>query len=123
MIQTFKDLEAWREGHQLVLRVYRLTKVFPKEELFGLVSQLRRASVSITSNIAEGFSRQGLGEKVQFYSIALGSTTELQNQIQISLDVGLLGSDDFVLCDRQSIIVHKLINGLIKSTRRRSHTP
>jgi len=66
MIQNFVDLDAWKEAHELTLMVYRVTKNFPKEEVFALTSQLRRASVSIPSNIAEGFSRQSYKEKVQF---------------------------------------------------------
>src|SRR3989344_224377 len=85
-IQSFTDLEVWRESHKLVLMVYKFTKNFPKNELFGLTSQLRRAVVSITSNIAEGFSRFSYKEKIQFYSIAFGSLTEVQNQLLISKD-------------------------------------
>lgn len=75
-IKSFTDLNVWKEGHKLVLQVYKLTKEFPKEELFGLTNQIRRAAVSITSNIAEGFSRHSYKEKLQFYSTALGSLTE-----------------------------------------------
>ncbi len=75
-INSFKDLNAWKEAHKLVLMVYQITKVFPKEEMFRLVSQLCRAVVSITSNIAEGFSRNYAKEKYQFYSMSLGSLTE-----------------------------------------------
>ena len=80
-IKSFTDLNAWKEGHKLVLMIYETTKKFPKEEIFGLTIQLRRCSVSITSNLAEGFSRQSYKEKSYFYSMALGSVTELQNQI------------------------------------------
>ena len=86
-IRRFTDLNAWKEGHKLVLMIYNFTKNFPKEEIFGLVSQMRRCSVSITSNIAEGFSRQSYKEKAQFYAISLGSVTELQNQLLIAKDI------------------------------------
>lgn len=66
-IESFRDLNAWREGHKLVLAIYKITKTFPKDELYGLVSQMRRCAVSIASNIAEGFSRQSYKEKVQLY--------------------------------------------------------
>lgn len=89
-IQTFKDLIVWQTWHQVVLQMYILTKTFPNDELFGLVSQMRRAAVSVTSNIAEGFSRSSSKEKVRFYSIASGSAIELQNQLLISLDVGYI---------------------------------
>jgi four helix bundle protein len=80
-IRSFTDLDAWKKGHELVLMVYKITKSFPNEEVFGLTIQMRRSAVSSTSNIAEGFSRHTHKEKIQFYSIALGSVTELQNQL------------------------------------------
>jgi four helix bundle protein len=68
-IKKFTDLLAWQEGHKLILLVYKLTKNFPKQEIFILVSQMLRASISITSNLAEGFGRRNLKEKIQFYYI------------------------------------------------------
>jgi len=117
-IKSFTDLDAWKEGHKLVLVVYEITKQFPKEEVFGLVSQMRRCAVSITSNIAEGFSRQSYKEKVQFYSIAQGSVTELQNQLLISRDIGHVSNDKFQSIAEQTVKVHKIINGLIKGARK-----
>ena len=116
-IQYFTDLDAWKEAHILVLIIYKITKGFPREEIFGLTSQMRRCVVSITSNIAEGFSRQSYKEKMQFYSIALGSTTELQNQLLIAKDVRYISEKDFNEIFNQSIKVHKIINGLIKKSR------
>ena len=78
-IKSFTDLIVWRKGHQLVIAIYKITNNFPKKETFALTSQMQRCVVSITSNIAEGFSRQGIKEKIQFYYMALGSVTELQN--------------------------------------------
>jgi len=117
VIRSFKDLDAWKEGHNLVMMVYEVTRLFPKEEIFGLVSQMRRCAVSITSNLAEGFSRQSYKEKIQFYSITLGSITELQNQLVIAKDVGFLPSEKFKDLDNQSIRVHKITNGLIKGAK------
>jgi four helix bundle protein len=116
-IRSFTDLVAWKESHVLVLMVYRETRTFPKEEMFGLVNQLRRAAVSITSNIAEGFSRISYAEKIHFYSIALGSSTEVQNQLLIARDVEFLPKQVFEALAQQSVKVNKLINGLIKSSR------
>ena len=79
-IKSFTDLQVWQEGHQLVLLIYQITKTLPKEEKYCLIDQMRRAAISITGNIAEGFSRHGFKEKLQFYYMALGSVTELQNQ-------------------------------------------
>jgi len=116
-IRYFTDLNAWKEGHKLVLLIYKTTKNFPKDEQFGLTSQIRRAAVSITSNVAEGFSRQSYKEKTQFYAMALGSLTEVQNQLLIAKDVSYLSENDFNEIGEQAIIAHKLINGLIKRSK------
>ena len=115
-IRSFTDLIAWQEGHKLVLSIYKITSNFPRVE-YGLVDQMKRCAVSITSNIAEGFSRKSKKEKMQFYYISLGSTTELQNQLVISRDLRLLLVKDFDDVAQQTIRQHKLINGLIKSSR------
>jgi len=116
-IKNFVDLDAWKEGHKLVLMAYQKTKDFPKEEMFGLVSQMRRCVVSITSNIAEGFSRQSYKEKLHFYSTSLGSVTELQNQFLVSKDVGYLKKKSFHEAFEQTVKVHKILNGLIKKSK------
>ncbi|MBI5530276.1 MAG: four helix bundle protein [Candidatus Doudnabacteria bacterium] len=116
-IKSFMDLIAWKEAHQLVLIIYDVTKGFPKEEIFGLVMQLRRAVVSITSNIAEGFSRQSYKDKIHFYSMALGSLTEVQNQILVSKDIKYLAIEEFNKLVDRTVIVSKLLNGLIKSSK------
>ncbi|MEJ2048211.1 MAG: four helix bundle protein, partial [Dehalococcoidia bacterium] len=74
---SFQQLEVWQEAHKLVLAIYELMKGYPGEERFGLVSQMRRAAVSIPANIAEGFKRRGIAEKVRFYNLAEGSLEEL----------------------------------------------
>lgn len=113
-IKSFTDLRAWQEGHQLVLSVYKMTKKFPKDELFGLTSQLRRAVVSITSNIAEGFSRNSHKEKSQFYFIAIGSLTETQNQLLIARDLEYISKEEFQKAAQQTVVISKTINGLIR---------
>lgn len=116
-IKNGTDLIAWQQGHKLVLMVYKITKEFPKDEQFGLTSQMRRCAVSITSNIAEGFSRQSNKEKVRFYSIAHGSLTELQNQLLIATDIELINKDVFNDIAEVAVQTHKLISGLIKSSK------
>ena len=116
-VKSFTDLRVWQEGHQLVLAVYRATKLFLHEEQFGLTSQIRRAAVSITSNIAEGFSRKSQKEKLQFFSTAHGSLTEVQNQILIARDVGYFPSEDFQKLAQQTVSVHKLLNAFISKTK------
>lgn len=116
-IRSFTDLDAWREGHKLVLTVYSSIKNFPDNEKFNLSNQITRAVVSITSNVAEGFSRGGSKEKIQFYRMALGSLTELQNQILIARDLHYINSDEFNVIAEKTVVVAKLINGLIKSAK------
>ena len=116
-IKSFTDLNVWKEAHKLVLMVYKTTKQFPKEELFGLTNQIRRAVVSITSNIAEGFSRNTFKDKTNFYSIALGSLTETQNQLLIARDVRYIDNQTFQDIGKQTVTVSKLCNGLLKSNR------
>jgi four helix bundle protein len=115
--KSFTDLLVWKEGHKLVLMVYADTKSFPQDELFGLISQMRRSAVSITSNIAEGFSRQSYKEKVQFFSISLGSLTELQNQLLIAKDIGYLEKKKFSQLAEQSVILQKMMNSFVKKTK------
>lgn len=119
-IKSFVHLNTWKEGHQLVLMIYKTTDKFPQKELYSLVNQIRRAVVSVTSNIAEGFSRRTKKEKVRFYIIAKGSLIEVQNQLLIARDVGYIQSKKFKAAAEQTVIVHKLINGLIKSAK--THT-
>lgn len=116
-IKSFTDLDAWKEGHRLVLMIYQITKKFPKEELFGLTDQIKRAVVSITSNIAEGFSRNSYKEKLQFYSTALGSLTEVQNQLLIAKDIQYIAQEEFIETADQMVKVSKITNGLIKRSK------
>lgn len=116
-IKTFTDLNAWKESHQLVLMVYKLIKEFPKEEQFALCDQMRRASISITSNIAEGFGRQTIKEKIQFYYQAQGSLTEIKNQLLTAKDLGYLKSDKFDQTATQANIAHQLLQGLITKSK------
>jgi len=116
-IESFKDLEAWKKGHEIVMAVYLLSKQFPKDEIFCLTNQLRRAVISVTSNIAEGFSRQSLKEKIQFYSVALGSLTEAESQLLVARDLAYISPDEYQNIEVDLIIEHKLICGLIKYLR------
>ena len=115
-IKDFTELTTWQKGHELVLTVYKLTAGFPDTERFGLMTQMRRSSVSITSNIAEGFSRRSYIDKKHFYVMAHGSLTEVQNQLIIAKDVGHVGESEYKEAWDLSVVVHKLLSGLIKST-------
>jgi len=116
-IKFFTDLIVWQEAHKLVLSIYKSTESFPRREFYSLIDQMRRATVSVTSNIAEGFSRQTLKEKIQFYSIARGSLTELQNQLMVARDVKYVDINIFDEISAQTVAVHKLLNAIISKTK------
>ncbi|MEA1929745.1 MAG: four helix bundle protein [Patescibacteria group bacterium] len=116
-IKEFTDLKAWQEAHSLVLAVYHLTRRFPKGELFGLTSQMRRAAVSITSNIAEGFGRRSYKEKIQFYYLTQGSLTELKNQILIARDVEYMMMPEYESLAAKADSAHRLLQGLITKSK------
>ena len=86
--RNFQDLIVWQRAHQFVLRVYRLSKSFPREELYGLTSQFRRAAVSVPANIAEGFKKRGRADKVRFMNIAEGSLEECRYYLILAEDLG-----------------------------------
>lgn len=115
-IKTFTDLVAWQEAHRLVLDVYKLTEKFPSEEKFGLTNQIRRAVVSVTSNISEGFSRNSAKEKSQFYRMSLGSLAEVQNHTIVAKDLKYMSSADLNEAFERIILVNKLLRGLLKSS-------
>ncbi|MEO8165154.1 MAG: four helix bundle protein [Betaproteobacteria bacterium] len=108
-------LEAWKEAMALVSLTYRESQRFPKEEIYGLTSQIRRSAVSVPSNIAEGAARHGSKEFSQFLSISMGSLSELETQLLIAVDLAYLNRDSpiFELLER----VSKLVSGLQKSVR------
>ncbi|MFC1548357.1 four helix bundle protein [Candidatus Omnitrophota bacterium] len=114
-IKTHKDLDAWKESVSLAESIYRITKDFPSDERFGLVAQLRRAAVSIPSNIAEGATRHSSKEFIQFLYIALASTSEIETQLILSEKLGYISAERAVL--EHLDIVRKLLVGLIKSLK------
>jgi four helix bundle protein len=114
-VKDFYDLDAWAKGHSLVLEIYKITKEFPKEEKFGAIDQLRRASSSITANIAEGFGRYHFNDKTRFYYQARGSASEVQNFLLLSKDLGYISDDKCDELFKKVGEVRQLINGLIKS--------
>lgn len=116
-IREFTDLKAWQEAHKFVIMIYRITKSFPKSEMYSLTDQVRRAVTSITSNIAEGFGRQTYKEKVQFYYLAQGSLVEVKNQLLIARDVKYLEAPIFDSLMHQANIAHQLLQGLITKSK------
>lgn len=116
MIKNFTDLEAWKEAHKLTLLIYKITNSFPKEEMFGLISQIRRAVISIESNIAEGFARFHYKDRLNFYFQARGSVSEVESQLITSKDLGYIKGKEFREILEQAEKVGRILSGLIRST-------
>ncbi len=112
MIKSYKDLIVWQKSIELVIEIYKLTKNFPKDEIYGLTSQIRRASVSIPSNIAEGFSRRHRKEYSQFIRIAFGSGAELETQLIISKKLKHSNDNEYQKIDSLLIEIMKMLNSL-----------
>lgn len=119
MIRSFTDLEVWREAHAFGLLLYKASSRFPASEQFGLTSQMRRAPVSITSNIAEGFGRSSNKDREHFYIMATGSVCEIESQLLFARDLGYITADDFTSLTAQLTVVHKLLRGLLRAHRQR----
>ena len=118
-MKTHKDLDVWKRSMDLVTAIYRTTRDFPKEEVYGLTNQMRRSVVSIPSNIAEGASRNSKKEFIQFLYIALGSVSELETQILIAQNLAYLQKSEVFLNNIEAI--KKMLNGLIHSLKKREH--
>jgi four helix bundle protein len=117
-IDRFEDLEAWRRAHELALQAYRASSSFPRAEVFGLVSQARRAAVSVPANIAEGFKRRSKRDKVHFYNMAQGSLEELRYYWILARDLKYLGDIGELMghTDRCGRLLHGLIASIEKRT-------
>jgi four helix bundle protein len=115
MIESYLDLIVWQKAMDLVVEVYRLTQRFPKDELYGLVSQMRRAAVSVPSNIAEGQGRRTRGEFLQFLGQARGSLAELNTQAILALRISLLPAPEAKALELQIVEVGRLLSGLQNS--------
>jgi len=113
-MKNFRDLRAWQEAHTMTLNIYRNSKVFPKDELFGLTSQLRRSTVSIEANLAEGCGRQGDGELARFVHIALGSASETECHLLIAKDLGYLSPHSHTELQARLEDVRRMLTGLLR---------
>jgi four helix bundle protein len=113
-MKSHKDLNAWKIAMDLVVEVYMVTQLFPKHELYGLTNQMRRAAISVPSNISEGAGRKHTKEFIQFIFIALGSLSELETQAIISKRLDLLSEPQFIILDKQILAIRMLLRGLIK---------
>ena len=113
-MKTHRDLDVWKKSVSLVTLIYDITKGFPKEEIYGLTNQIRRAAVSVPSNIAEGSARQGNKEFVQFLYISLGSLTELETQLIIAKNLLFLSEENFESLMSKQKEIGKMLIGLIR---------
>ena len=113
--KSFEDVEIWQRAHQFVLGVYRLSEFFPKTEIFGLSSQLRRAAVSIPANFAEGFKKVGKADKLRFFNIAQGSLEECRYYLILARDLGYAAVDGL---QSQSVSIGKMLNSYMSAISR-----
>ncbi len=123
MLRSYKELKVWQKAYQLCVEIYRITKRFPAEEKFGLTSQIRRAAVSIPSNIAEGYGRKTTGEYIQSLYIAYGSICELETQILLTGDLGYIKPE--ILEGLQNYIgdIERMLKALVKSLKNKNLNP
>lgn len=119
-MKSYKELIVWQKSIDLVVLVYQLTKLFPKEELFVLVTQMRRAAISIPSNIAEGYARRTRKEYIQFIQTAFGSAAELETQIIIADKIGYFTQKNFKQLNESLNEILRMLNGLLKSLKSKS---
>ena len=122
-MKDFRKLEVWQKAHGLVLAVYRETAGFPKKEIYGLTSQVRRAAVSMPANIAEGCGRNGDAELAHFLQMASGSASELTYELELARDLKYLTTEQYASLDSNLIEVGKMLNVLIHRIRSSSSTP
>jgi four helix bundle protein len=123
MLKNYKELKVWEKSYQLCLEVYRITQEFPKIEIYGLISQMRRAALSIPSNIAEGYGRKTILEYLRFLYIAYGSVCELETQIMLSGDLGYLNENRLSKLQKEVGEVERMLQALIKSLKNKPLKP
>ncbi|HMK64178.1 MAG TPA: four helix bundle protein [Thermodesulfobacteriota bacterium] len=123
MLRNYKELKVWEKSYQLCLEIYRIAEGFPKIEIYGLISQMRRAALSIPSNIAEGYGRKTLPEYLRFLYIAYGSVCELETQIILSGDLGYIKENQLSKFLKEVGEVERMLQGLIKSLEKKPLKP
>ena len=116
-MKDFRELKVWEKGHHLALEIYRATAKFPKDELYGLTSQIRRSCVSIPANIAEGCGRNGDAEFARFLQIAMGSASELEYHLLLSRDLGLVDAAIYEQLARETTEVKRMLTAFIQTLK------
>ncbi|MBN1414153.1 MAG: four helix bundle protein [Bacteroidales bacterium] len=117
-MKTHKNLKGWQKSISFVTAIYELTKTFPKDEIYGITSQLRRAAIFIPSNIAEGSARKNTKEFIQFLYVSLGSAAELETQLIISMNLGYIDNQKSIAFQKDLEEILRMISGLIKSLKK-----
>ena len=117
-MRNHEDLEVWQAAHALTIQLYRVTEAFPRTEVFGLTSQIRRAAASIGANLAEGCGRYGEGDLSRFVQIAMGSASELQNHLRLAKNLGILRSDDYQTTLISLTSIRKMLTAFLQTLRR-----
>ncbi|MEP0007065.1 MAG: four helix bundle protein [Balneola sp.] len=117
MIKTFRDLKIWQQSMELVTEIYRATSSFPEEEKYGLTSQLRRSSISIPSNISEGFGRNSQGDFKRFVNISMGSLFELQTQIEVAKNLEFISKEIFENLYDHSREIERMMSSFIRTLK------
>lgn len=120
-VVSYRELDVWKQSRLLVKNIYQLTKSFPKEEQFGLTSQMRRSAISIPSNLAEGCGRNHFKDSVQFFFVARGSLYELETQRVLAADLALISANELEINQEQITRCKKLLNGFINYFQRQSN--
>ena len=123
MLKNYKELKVWQKSYQLCLEVYKVTREFPKEERYGLISQIRRSAVSVPSNTAEGYGRKTTPEYIQFLYVAYGSNCELETQILLSGDLGYIKAEESKKLQKDIGEIERMLKALIKSLQNHHLTP
>lgn len=116
-MQNFRELKVWQKAHELTLSVYRITTTFPREELYGLTSQLRRACSSIPANLAEGCGRSGKAEFARYCSIAMGSASEVEYHLLLAKDLNLINQTDYDDLAPRATEVKRMLTGLMQTLK------
>lgn len=123
MLKSYKELKVWQKAYNLCIKIYKITKTFPKEELYGLTSQIRRAAVSVPSNIAEGYGRKTTPEYIRSLYIAYGSSCELETQILLSGDLGFMKAEALNELQADLGEVERMLKALIKAVENKHLNP
>lgn len=116
-MKDFRQLKVWEKSHQLALSIYKTTKTFPKEELYGLTSQIRRASMSVPTNIAEGCGRNTDADFARFLQISMGSASETEYQLLLSHDLGFLSKEDYDKLNNDVTEIKRMLTAFIQTLR------